>query len=800
MFQNYLKIAFRNVLKRKGFAAINIFGLAIATAVSLLLFATSIREFSFDNFHANSDSIYNLYFKNNRPGGAEYATVMPMPLAPTLENEVPTVEAVTRIQGGQGGDFLYNEKVFSSGMTLVDEAFLDMFTFPIIKGNPENPLAGKQNIVLSERTAERIFGAEDPIGKTLRLQTGGETTQEYTVSAVAAKMPYHSTIKFNILGRIENSTEFSSDQWDNYNHDVYVQLADGVKVQQVQEQLQAFTEKHFAEDIELMVQSGSVPDENGHIKSLHLLPLNEVHFATGITSSAINKMYPIGLLLIGAFILAIACINFINLTLGTSVSRSLEVGVRKVMGASKRQLIAQFWGEALLIIGISLLVSLAFVQWILPKYSALFRYDISIFDPFVLTALGSILILVGLIAGGYPAFVLSRFQAAQVLKKETHMQRPGMLRNLLVVLQFSISILLLCSTVIVMQQISLLQNKPLGFNKAEVISIPIGYEIEGRRAIELMRNKLASYPDALSVTGTYRNLGMGKDRSSSTSIMGFEQDGQEVRTHWIPIDFDYAKTLELKLVDGRPLDRQRDGRDTIVPALINEAFAKTLGTESVVGTILATDRPTRVVGVVEDFHFNSLHDAIEPLTLALDKDFPLQYIFVRANPQNLPKTMAYLEDAWAEIAPKTPFQASFLDENTQRQYEQEQTLSRIFIGAAILTIMLSCMGLFAIAVLSIVQRTKEIGIRKVLGASVPSIVGMLSKDFIRLVFIASIIAIPLAWYAMDLWLQDFYYRIDIQPWVFVGTSLVALLIAFLTVSVHSVRAALANPVNSLRSE
>ncbi|MEM1321479.1 MAG: ABC transporter permease [Bacteroidota bacterium] len=800
MFRNYLKIAVRSLLKRKVFTFINVFGLAIAIAVSLLLFSTALREFSFDNFHENGNALHAIYFFESGPNGVDRSTNLPIPLVPELLEEVAGIEQATRIQNS-GANVEIDDQLLSLSVDYVDEGYFEMFDYEVLEGKAGELLSDKSAIVLSERSAKRLFGDHKAVGEMLKL-TDSRGTKSYLVSAVVADYPDNSLLRFGALARMENAHGYDTDNWNNYNHSGYVKLSKGSDRESIEEQLQTYTSKQFEEEIADLKRDGGVADARGDVFALRLHPLRTLRFANHIGGvNAINQVFPIVLIAIGLFILAIACINFVNLTLGSSITRSTEVGLRKVFGARRQQLMGQFWGETLLIILIGALFGLMLVQWVLPSYNALFRNNITIGSPYVWSSLLIILFLTGLAAGTYPAWVLSRFQAAQVLKRELRIQKSGWLRNLLVIVQFVLSILLICSTLVINQQIKYLRNKPLGFNKEQVLSIPIGREVEGRKALELLRSKMAAYPEVLSMSACSRNLGLGRDGSTYTSVVGFEQDDRVIDTYWIGVDYDYVETLELELLEGRPFDRQQERiSDTTRAVLINESMAKQLGGGAVAGTILQTDPRSEVVGVVRDFNFQPLTQEIESATFAIDAGFDLTYILVKMADHNIPVTMNRLESAWAEIAPRTDFRASFLDENTDRLYVQEDRMSTIFSIGSLLTILLSCLGLFAIAVMTILQRTKEIGIRKVLGASVSNIVRMLSVDILRLVLIAGLIAIPLAWLAMSRWLQDFYYRIDMPWWVFLLGLFLAMFIAFVTVSFQSIRAALANPIKALKHE
>jgi len=451
----------------------------------------------------------------------------------------------------------------------------------------------------------------------------------------------------------------------------------------------------------------------------------------------------------------------------------------------------------------ALLVGVGLAYWLLPYYQAIFYPGISmrvLGSPLFLAYLVLGFLFITLLAGGYPAWVVSAFNTVQTVKGKLATGKSNALRNTLMVVQFVLSSLLIICTFIAWQQLQYLRNKPLGFNKEEIISIPISPTLESEKAIQLMRTKLAQQPQVISITAADINMGKGRDGSLQTSIMGFDYKDKIIRTHWQLVDYDYLKTFGLQLVEGRDFSREY-GTDSLA-LIINETMAKQLGEGSAVGALLPVeeDKNYTVIGVVKDFHFKSLHQEVAPLTLSLNHVWPLQYIFVRVQPTALASAMEMVTKAYKEIDPRSMFEASYLDENTDRQYERETKLSKIFVSGAVLTILISCMGLFAIVLLVIVQRTREIGIRKVLGASVPHIVALVSKDFIRLVALAIIIASPLAWYIMNQWLKDFAYRITIEWWVFVLAGLVAIFIAFITLSFQSVKAALKNPVKSLRTE
>ncbi|QDK77955.1 FtsX-like permease family protein [Spirosoma sp. KCTC 42546] len=805
MLRNYLKIAFRTLWKNRTHTLINIVGLSVAFGTCVLLFLTATFELSYDNFHTNADRIFRLNFlSTNRDGTTDKGATMPYPISPSLKAEFPEIEGVTR-WFDRSASVRRNNQTYNKDVRMADADFLNMFSFPLQKGNANTAMNSLSDIVISENMAKDIFGKEDPIGKPLQLRMG-DAWQAFTVTGVVSNAPKNSSIDFDALIRSENAGDYQEfkTRWDHGNHDVYVKVKAGTDPQTLQRRTQAFMNKYFAKDIKERQEQGYPKNELGFQRSLLLEPLRDVHFDTVTThGGGISRAYVYTLLLVGLFILAIACINFINLTIAQSLSRAREVGVRKSLGAKRAQLFGQIWGETLLLCFVALLIGLGLAYLTLPTFNRLFRSYLALSDfmkPVVLlvTALGFLLIT--LVAGGYPSWFVTRFNAVEVLKGKVKMSRPGLLRNSLIVTQFTIACLLIVCTMIVRQQISYLQQKPMGLDKEQVISIPVGNELNGTEALKAMRDRLANQPNITAVSGSGVNIGAGLDGSSSRMMFGFQYGKRDITCDWLRIDTDYLKTMGIKLLQGRDFS-PAFSTDSSSSVLITQSMAKALGEANPVGKFIKPDnKEYQIVGVVSDFNLYSLHQEAKPITLQMQSNWPISYILVRVNPQNLTGAMETVKSVWKTIAPKQEFIGSFLDANTERWYKKEQRLSTIFSSAAGIAILLSCMGLFSIALIAIQQRTKEIGVRKVLGASVPSIVALLSKDFLKLVVAAIVIASPIAWYAMDKWLSDFAYKIDIEWWVFALAGSLAILIALVTVSFQSVRAALMNPVKSLRSE
>ncbi len=806
MLKNNLKIAWRNLLKGKVFNLINIVGLSVAVACCILLFLTVNYEFSYDKFHKNLPDIYQVYLTQNRAKGIERSTAMPSPLTPALKAEYPEVQYISRFGNGHA-EVSYKNKKLMQSVSFVDEDLLRIFTFPLAKGSIKTALHDPHNIVLTEYVAKAFFGKENPVGKTLEFKLYNQT-QNFVVGGVAKDFPDNSSLGFGILMRFENYLNYQQnlDKWDVGNHVTYVKLNPGTNPALFEKRLIPFAKNHFKQNISDIIRDGAQPDANGNVFTVNLTPFSNLHFNTemgGLEGSAVSKVYIIALLAIGVFIMLIACINFINLNIARAFNRAREVGVRKTLGAGKWQLLVQFWVETALVCLIAFGFGLLISSLILPLFAQNFKSHIHLkmlLQPALLLASFSAFFLITVIAGFYPAWLMLRYKTVLVLKGTVNTTKPGRVRNILLVTQFALSTLLIICTLVTWQQMQYMQNRPLGYNRSEVISIPLG-NLSGTNALNILRQKLQGSSEVESISGSGNNLGMGKDGSSSTHQVGFNFKGHEIDTDWQNVDYDYLKTLGIKLLQGR--DFSKDFATDTNAVVINEQMAKQIGVKNPIGTYLPIhddQPPVQIIGVMHDYNFHSLHEKVEALSLSLEQKNRLEYIFVRIKPIGLNASFNHLKIQWHQIFPNTEFQGSWLNENTERQYQSEKRLSNIFIGSAVIAILISCIGLLAMAMMTMVQRTKEVGIRKVLGASVSNIVLLLSRDFIKLVLLASVLAFPVAYWVMHNWLQSFAYRIEISWWIFGLATLIALVIALITVSFQAVKAALANPVKSLKVE
>jgi putative ABC transport system permease protein len=804
MFKNYLKIAFRNIWKNKGYAFINIAGLSLAFCISVFLLLVAYFQLTFDAFHQDGDRIFETYFFSNEPEKPERSTTMPYPLTPALKTEFPEIEAATRIVNG--GDVVeYKGKYFDKTIKYIDPEFFKIFSFQIVKGNTASPLESRSSIVISEHMAKAVFGAEDPVGKSLLIGLE-ENKKQYTVSGVAGDFPDNSSIQFDAFLRVENAPNYIVDQdrWDSHSHNVFIKLIPGADAKSLEKKMAPFMAKYFGEKIRSLKNQGAKPDANGDLFTIRLQKLAHVHFDVDLSGgSSSNTTLVYALIGIAIFILLIACINFINLNVARAFIRAREVGVRKSLGALKKQLFIQVWGEAALICFAGFVMGIVLIILFAGTFNATFQTKLELsymLQPDKVVFVFLLFVIVTVIAGGYPAWQMSRLNVVEVLKGKVSMKKPGILRNSLIITQFSLSCLLICCSVIAIRQVDHLRKQPLGYAKEQVISIPVGNKVSGQVAMQRMRNKLANDKDVIALTGTNVNLGMGKDRSSSRSIYGFTYKEKEVSTDWLGVDYDYFKTLNIKLLDGRAFDPSF-AADTVDRVIISESMAKMIGEVDPIGKYFQTDTAgaqIQIIGLVPDFYLYSSKSEKKPITIYLEKT--PSYIFVRVAPGSLAVSMDKLKAVWKEITPESEFEGSFMDENTDNWYKEEQRMSSVFSLAAGVAVFLSCLGLFAVALIVMEQRTKEIGVRKVLGASIPELVYALSKDFVKLVIIAILIASPAAWYFMQKWLDNYSYRVEINPLIFLSVGAVAVLIAIVTVSFQSIRAAMVNPVKSLRSE
>ncbi|WP_394748151.1 ABC transporter permease [Spongiimicrobium salis] len=803
MIKNYIKIAWRNLWKNTTFTLLNVIGLSVAFGVSILLAMAAFFDLSYDQFHENGDNVYQVYTIQQTAKGPEVSTSNPAPFAHALQEEVPGIDKVTR-QLQDDALVIYGEKELNFDGVWVDNAFFSMFSFPIEKGAETTPLKDNSSVVITQKTAEILFGEANPINKVVHLLVNGKE-QPFSISAVVQDMPRQSSLSFDIAIPFESHGEYErlKDVWDAQNHDVYVQLQQGVAVAQFEKATASFSNLHFQGSIENAKRDGVTVGENGQYRQLKLLPLVDRHFTSFRNGAAhVSRSYSYLILFIAFLILFIASVNFINMGIARSAQRLKEIGMRKTLGAQKKQLFLQFWSESFLVfmtaVGIGILLS----TLLLNQFKTLFRTGVTfeaIITPFSVLCFIGALLLITLFVGGYPAFMLSKLGTVQALKGKLENTGKNRVRDALMVIQFSIAIALISGTLVLQGQLDYMRNKELGFNKEQVIAFPLNGKKDTYEAVQLLREELKGNPDILSVSGSDNILGMGKDGSAYTSRFGFDYKGRGVKTNMLIVDHDYAKTLDLEIVQGR--DFSREYATDSLSLVINETMALELGEENPLNAKIMMDSTLySVIGVIKDYNFQRLNRKIEPITFFMNNDWELYYAYVKTAPGATAQSIKAVEEAWAAIEPNAPFLGSFLDENVDRTFRREKVMTTMISSGSILAIALSCIGLFAISLLVVTQRTKEIGVRKVVGASVASITFMLTKDFLKLVAIAFLIASPIAWWFMQQWLQDYPYRISLSIWFFIGAGLLTVVVALLTVGARTIKAALQNPVKSLRTE
>ncbi|GAB3316750.1 ABC transporter permease [Larkinella ripae] len=821
MLTNYLKIAVRNLLRSKSFSFINILGLSVGMTCCMLLLLYIRSEWSYDKHQQYADNLYLLgqeLLSNGKDSGAgnERSPVASAPYAFALKSEFPEIEQVARLfvniiddkallqvrQGGKALKSFYETKGYQ-----VDSTFFELFSYEFTEGDPRTALNDRNAVVLSEEVAHKLFGSAPALNRLVRINGTTGNGEDFKVTGVYRDESARSHIDARFFvpvyaGWVGNYLrEQRLDFCCNNLFTTYLKVRPGADLNQLQAKLPAFMEKYARGDL----------NAAGFDKKLFLVAVPDLHlynpFRRVITpTNSRTYLYILGS--IAVFTLLIACINFMNLSTARSAKRAAEVGIRKVMGAERGSLIGQFLGESVVLSLIGLAIALMLVALTLPVFNQVADKMLTVsevFEPKIAASFGALALLTGLLAGSYPAFFLSMFKPAQVLKgKFANSLSAATLRRGLVVFQFVISIGLVLATFVIQEQMRFLRNQSLGFTQDQQIAIPFRSS-ESRGIYTTFRNAILGNSQVVAAAGTqyYPGINNPTDFGLYRPEQGVKMS-HNVKTNWV--DVDYLQTMGFKLKAGRVFSRQFPG-DTNNRIVVNEAMLQKfqIPLQKAVGQRLNFDwqgqtHQYEIMGVLQDFHFENLHQAIEPYTFLLNNRPDFNYIIVHVNTADMTKVLDFLELKWKTLRPDDPFEYTFLDEDFQKNYQAEVRTSQLVSYFTVISILISCLGLFGLAAFAAQQRTKEIGVRKVLGASVTSIVLLLSKDFLTLVVIAILIASPIAWWAMQQWLQDFAYRIAIPWWVFVAAGGLALLIAFVTVSFQSIKAALMNPVSSLRAE
>ncbi|MDB5015255.1 MAG: cell division protein FtsX [Mucilaginibacter sp.] len=809
MIKNYIKTAYRSLLKNKGFTILNVLGLSLGLASCLLIIFYVVDELSYDRYNTKADRIYRVnedlkLGENN----VLYAVCMP-PLAQALKNDFPYVENTVRIKrNGSKHVKKGGINILENNIAFADPSLFDVFTLPMINGSPATALVEPNSVVLTESTAKKYFNNTNVVGKTLTF----EDNILYKVTGVIRDIPVQSHFNFDFFISMSTFPDSRSTEWLRSDYNTYVLLKDATDHKKLEAALPAFLNRHSGQEMQTQLKmSMAAFEKGGSFFRLNLTPLTDIHLKSNRSgelgpNSTIQYVYVFSA--IALFILLIACVNFMNLSTARSANRAREVGVRKVLGSSKKYLIAQFLTESILVTLVATIIAFITAIALLPAFNQLSGKEIAINSQtlsWLIPVLLVIVLVVGAMAGSYPAFYLSAFQPIDVLKGKLSAGFKGSgLRSFLVVMQFSISIFLIVGTLVIYNQLNYIQTKNLGYNRNQVLIVQNTFELNNQANVFKQEIKQLPGVENATLTG-FLPTSQWKNTSIFFKDASFDQKKALFPQTW-EVDEDYIKTLDMKMAAGRSFSNQMLTDSSGI--ILNEAAAKFLGLKDPLNKPLyrsnggkqdiSNSKEYHIIGVVKDFNFSSLRDVISPVVLVLAHNTGA--LSIRVNTKNLPALLSQIKDKWRSISPGVQMNFSFMDQDFDASYRAEQRVGTIFVVFTTLAIIIACLGLFGLAAYAAEQRTKEIGIRKILGASIGAIAGMLSFDFIKLVFIAILISLPLGWFLMNKWLQQFAYRVNIQWWVLVLAGFIAIFIAFITISFQSVKAAIANPADSLRSE
>ena len=788
MFKNYCQTALRNMIRHKGYTLINIGGLAIGIAVCLFILLWVKDETGYDRFHVNSEELYRVTQEQHYTDGTVFSVAVgPDVIGPALKQDFGEVVETARLRISNNRLItLGEEPYYADGFLFADPSFLSMFTFPLVKGNPETAISGLKSMVISERAAARYFGTDDPVGQTIIL----ENNFGFQVTGIIKDVPANSHLQFDFIGNFEVLTKVfgMSTGWNNNNYYTYVQVRKDADVAKLKSEVFGFKQRHLPETTSKFFLQ---PLKDIHLRSNYAIDMD------GQTQD--RSQYVFIFTAVAVFVLLIACVNFMNLATARAGLRSKEVGMRKVVGARRTEIIRQFFGESWLFAIFACLTAVGAVILLIPLFNQLVGKTIlrtAVIQPDMLLFVAAMALAAGLLSGTYPALFLSSFQPVSVLKgKALTKAGSAAFRKALVVFQFSLSIIFIAGSLIISDQLGFMRNRDLGFNKEALIHF--------RSRGDLSRNYTAFKSDLLQLPGI-KSLTRSSDLPTYTvhSTSGFGWEGMmpddNILMHHYAVDEDFANTLEFTMAEGRffSADRPADRKGYVV----NEAAVRHMGMEDPIGkTIRLWRDPGPIIGIVKDFHFKSLHKEIEPLLLRVSPD-RTSYVLVRISTTGISGILKEIERIHRRHNPSYPFDFAFLDESLDSLYRADRrvgAVSSVFTGLAIF---ISCLGLFGLASFLIERRTREIGIRKILGADFIKIVGLLSSDFLKWVAVSNLIALPAAYFAMNKWLDNFAYRTEVGIGIFVLSAASALLIAIITISYHAVRTARSNPADSLRYE
>ena len=798
MFKNYLKIALRNIKWHKSYSFINIAGLAVGLSCCILILLYIRYELSYDKYHSDSRYIYRVV--REYQGEPNWYNSSEHPLAASLKEDFPEVIKATRVKkNDEVGVVEYNSKRFNEeGIYFVDQDFLEIFTFPLVSGDIHTALKEPFSVILTQEMAEKYFGNEEPVSKTLRIKEWyAERKYDYKIKGVLKNIPENShftfdfLVSYNTLYTLKRGGRDSVETWSYYEPKTYVKLESHANPINLEGKFPAFLRKYKGED------SSS--------EKLHLQPLVDIHLGGNLryeleTNSNMRYIYLFSA--IAFFIMLIACLNYINLSIARSAKRAIEVGMRKVVGANKVQLVRQFLGESMVFSILALMISFLLVGLVLPAFGYLIERNLTLNlfqDLDMLLVFLGIAIFIGLLSGSYPAFFISSFHPIQIIKGTLRIgsKSSAVFRNSLVVVQFVVSIVLIVCTFVIHNQVSFIRNRNLGFDKEQMITV---YTMDRnlKRNSESLKRELLKNPEILGVSASL-DLPATIRR---TSTIEWEEQGErrKLGLNYTFVDYDFFSVYDIELAKGRTFseDFSLDKEQAVV---INETAARNLGWENPVGKRFQTQgREWTVIGVIKDFHFQSLHWEIAPLVFLFHEGRGIDYFSIKVSPSNIPSTLGFIKEKWIKFSPEFPFQYTFLNERVDKIYKAEQKLGQSYNIFTLVALSIACLGLIGLASFISEQKRKEIGIRKVLGADFQSIIVLLARDFVKCIAVAAVIAWPIGYFVMERWLQNFVYRTSIGIEIFILSGLLAFVIALTTVSYQSIKDALANPVDSLRYE
>jgi putative ABC transport system permease protein len=798
MLKNYLKIALRNIKDQKGYSFINIVSLAIGLTCCMLILLYIRYEFSYDKYHDDAQSIYRAV--REQQGSLVWYNSSEHPLAAALKEDFPEVVKATRVKSNdEYGVVEYNSKLFNEdGIYFADQDFLEIFTFPLVSGDGHTALEEPFSVLLTQEMAEKYFGNEEPVGQILKIKVWyGDKKYGYKIKGVLKNIPGNShftfdfLVSYNTLYTLKYGGRDSVETWSYYEPKTYVRLESNANPADLEEKFPAFLRKYKGKE------SASA--------KLHLQAMTDIHLGGNLrfeleTNNDMKNIFLFSA--IAFFIMLIACLNYVNLSVARSAKRAVEVGMRKVVGAHKSQLVRQFLGESMVFSLLALMISVLMVDLALPVFGSLIDRDLtsSLFlDLDILFVFLGIAVLIGFLSGGYPAFIISSFHPIQILKGTLRIGSKSSVffRNSLVVVQFVVSIILIVCTFVIHNQLSYIRNRNLGFDKEQIVTV---YTMDRNleRNTEPLKKELMNNPGIVEVSVSL-DLPSTIRRSSTVK---WDEQGEErkLELSYTFVDFDFFNVYDIGIVEGRTFSGDFS-LDKVQAIVINETAARDLGWEDPVGRQLTLQGKERtVIGVINDFHFHSLHREIDPLVFMYHGNWQVDYFSIKVSPSDISSTIGFIEEKWKKFSPEFPFQYAFLDERIDRIYKAEQKLGQSFNIFTFIALSIACLGLIGLASFISEQKRKEISIRKILGADFQSIIVLLAREYMKCIATAAVIAWPIGYFVMSKWLQNFAFRINIGLWTFVLSATLALIIALLTVSYQSFKAAFANPADSLRYE